>query len=198
MAGQDAEQDRNQFPALLGHSGTAGTAETVRAVFAPGGAQYTVRAVHLRIRNSKEWMAFHFWDDLADGGTAYLHVKTGTATSTHGNLIVETDNRINLGFYENPSLSSDGSSVTAYCMNRETDGTALTSIYHTAGVGTIGTKLECGVLGAAGKFSAAGGDITNGYWLLSPDESYILEIVNTSGTSVDICAKYQWHEHDAV
>ena len=30
MAKQYASQDQNQFPALLGHSGTAGTAETVR------------------------------------------------------------------------------------------------------------------------------------------------------------------------
>lgn len=32
MAKQQAIQDENQFPALLGHSGTAGTAETVRIV----------------------------------------------------------------------------------------------------------------------------------------------------------------------
>ncbi len=38
MAGQDAEQDRNDFPALLGHSGTAGTAETRRIVVTSTGA----------------------------------------------------------------------------------------------------------------------------------------------------------------
>lgn len=32
MASQWAVQDQNRFPALIGHSGTAGTAETVRVV----------------------------------------------------------------------------------------------------------------------------------------------------------------------
>lgn len=36
MAKQDAIQDKNQFPALLGHTGTAGTADTVR-ITATGG-----------------------------------------------------------------------------------------------------------------------------------------------------------------
>jgi len=38
MAGQDAKQDRNRFPALVAHTGTAGTAETVKVVADSAGA----------------------------------------------------------------------------------------------------------------------------------------------------------------
>jgi len=38
MANQDARQDRNQFPALTAHTGTAGTAEVVRVVATEAGA----------------------------------------------------------------------------------------------------------------------------------------------------------------
>jgi len=37
MANQNAIQDDNQFPALIGHSGTAGTAETRRIVVSSSG-----------------------------------------------------------------------------------------------------------------------------------------------------------------
>jgi len=40
MADQPARQDPNQFPALVGHTGTAGTAETVRGVFGADGGFY--------------------------------------------------------------------------------------------------------------------------------------------------------------
>ena len=38
VADQNARQDQNQFPALIAHSGTAGTAETVRVVATAAGA----------------------------------------------------------------------------------------------------------------------------------------------------------------
>lgn len=38
MANQDAIQDRNQFPALTAHTGTAGTADVVRVVATAAGA----------------------------------------------------------------------------------------------------------------------------------------------------------------
>jgi len=38
VADQNARQDQNQFPALIAHSGTAGTAETVRIVATTAGA----------------------------------------------------------------------------------------------------------------------------------------------------------------
>jgi len=217
VAGQDAKQDRNDFPAMTLHSGTAKTAEiikhtgqpsgaanvnitngTTNMYIWPSGAVTTAMAVHYRIRESKEFMAFYDWADIADGGTVNLHISTGTAKTAHGNLIVESDVRTKISLYENPSLSSNGTAVTAYCMNREIDGTAVTSVYHTAVVGTAGTKLECGMLGAAGKFSVAEGDITGAYWLMDAGESYILEMVNNSGTTSNMCVKYQWHEHPAA
>jgi len=217
MASQDAIQDRNRFPGLIAHSGTSGTAELRKVVATSGGAITAgitdgtndlyiwgsgaisvAKAVHWRVKESKEFMASYEWDDLANGGTAYFHIKTGSAKTAHGNIIVYSDNRSRINLYEDSSLSSDGTAVTAYCMNRETDGTPVTSIYHTASVGTIGTKLECGILGAAGKFSTAGGETTGAYWLLKPSEDYIVEIVNTSGTIIDVCVGYQWHEHTAA
>ena len=42
MATQDAAQDKNFFPALIAHTGTAGTAETVRLVADSAGALTTV------------------------------------------------------------------------------------------------------------------------------------------------------------
>ena len=44
MAKQDAIQDSNLYPALIGHSGTAGTADTIRLVANSAGALNIVGA----------------------------------------------------------------------------------------------------------------------------------------------------------
>lgn len=45
MANQNAKQDQNHFPALIAHTGTAGTAETVRIVADTSGAISTFGTV---------------------------------------------------------------------------------------------------------------------------------------------------------
>jgi hypothetical protein len=83
-------------------------------------------------------------------------------------------------------------------MNRETDATATTALFHTPTKTNDGTLLECGILGQAGHFSASGGDISGAYWKLKPNEQYLIIATNKSGGALDIVIKYGWHEHLAV
>lgn len=60
MANQNAKQDENQIFALIGHSGTAGTAETRRVVVSPEGEFLSGEATYQSIF------------DTANAGTTYI------------------------------------------------------------------------------------------------------------------------------
>lgn len=161
------------------------------------GAISTVNAVHWRIRESKEWFTNYRFDGVLDDASAYIQIATG-AKSSHGHIFACSDGKMYFELFENPTLHASGATVTSYCMNREVDATPITAFLSTPSVDTDGIRLENGILGSAGKFTAAGGDLTDGYWLLKPNEDYLIKATNKSGGAIDVCIKYQWHEHVAV
>lgn len=72
MANQDAIQDRNQFPGLIAHSGTADTAETRKVVSTDG---------NLHVKSFGALSAYEY-DNIAvaypDGTTETYTFKAGT------------------------------------------------------------------------------------------------------------------------
>jgi hypothetical protein len=100
MADQQAQQDRNQFPALIAHSGTAGTAETVRVVASSEGALRVVT-------NETEATGF-------EGGTVYIGTTAVelTFTGTTQAILITSDSGNTAPIYIGGSVvASDGSAA---------------------------------------------------------------------------------------
>jgi len=164
----------------------------------PSGGITSVRAIHWRIKESKEWLASHRFVAVADNAEAVLHIKVDATKATHGYISVEAAGKCYVDTYENPVTTDDGTALTEVNMNRQTATPTLvpsTSIFHTPTKTNDGTVMEYGMLGAAGKFTAAGGVETGGYRLLKPSEEYLVIVTNKSGAAVDIVIQYGWHEH---
>jgi len=157
-----------------------------------------VKAIHWRVKESKQWLASNLWSAVADGNSIYLHIKTDTAKAAHGNVVIESDGKLEVRLFENPTLSDDGVELEDLSLNRETISAAVTKVYKDPGVTSDGTELEVGILGTPGKFTAAGGDITGGYWLLKPNEDYLVKVTNIAGAAIDIVIQYGWHENVAA
>lgn len=162
------------------------------------GALTCVRAIHWRIKESKEFYVSHRFTSVADDGVAMIHIKVDSTKSAHGYISIESDGKCYVDLYENPTTSADGTAVTELCLNREIDATPSTSVFHTPTKSVNGTLLEYGILGTAGKFTLIGGDEMGGYWLLKPNEQYLILVTNKSGADSDIVISYSWHEHTAV
>jgi len=156
----------------------------------------SVQASHWRIKESKEWFVSHRFVDVVDDGEAVLHIKAASTKAPHGYISVHAGGKCYVDTYENPVTTDDGTALTGVNMNRQTIiGTPTASIFHTPTKTNDGTIMEYGLLGAAGKFTAAGGVETGGYWLLKPNEEYLVIVTNKSGAAVDIVIQYGWHEH---
>ncbi|MHA1210823.1 MAG: hypothetical protein ACTSSH_00030 [Candidatus Heimdallarchaeota archaeon] len=157
----------------------------------------SVRAVHYRIKESKEFYANYCWADIADTNSVYFLIKAGDKTP-HGNIGIMTSGKANLFLYETPTITGDGTAVTPYCLNRETDASPDATFFRDPTIGADGTELECALLGAAGKFSAVGGELSGAYWWFDHNKNYIVKVTNTSGGAIDIAIGYGFHEHLAV
>jgi len=189
---------------LVNTSGTATgdkvkiTDGTTDLIIWDDGSIVNIRDIHRRIINSKEFFVSQRFTTVADDGTAMFHIKVDSTKSAHGHISIEADGKCHVDFYENPTTSADGTALNELCMNRETDATPTVAVFHTPTKSVNGTLLEYGILGSAGKFTLAGGAQTQAYWLLKPNEQYLVLVTNKSGADVDIVIDYTWHEHTAV
>jgi len=91
MAFQAAIQDQNRFPALIGHSGTAGTAETVRIVATSAGGLKVDDVIANSFTPSP-------YDNISLSYTSSIltEVKFKLGTSTISTLILGYDGSSNL------------------------------------------------------------------------------------------------------
>jgi len=160
-------------------------------------ALVVARAVHHRIKESKEFYANYCWSAIADTNSVYFLIKAGDKTP-HGNIGIMTSGKANLFLYETPTITGDGTTVIPRCLNRETDASPDATFFRDPTIGADGTELECALLGAAGKFSAVGGETTGAYWWFDHNKNYTVKVTNTSGGVIDIAIGYDFHEHTAI
>lgn len=80
---QQALQDNNQVDALIAHSGTAGTAETVRVVVSPSGNFYTEAPVPTASNNGSVNLYYNTSSEL-------VRVNKYLGTTTYTKNIVPT------------------------------------------------------------------------------------------------------------
>ena len=80
---QNARQDQNKFPALIAHSGTAGTAETIRVVATNEGAVTVTDNEVAPTDTTKNNPSFALsYSTAKELGTAVMTIGTTTYTRT--------------------------------------------------------------------------------------------------------------------
>lgn len=169
---------------------------TTGAVEESARAPYTSRAVHYRIHNSNGWISSHMWIDVATTASVYLHIKTNNTINPHGNFTIESEAKVTIEFFENPTLTGDGTGLAENCLNRQDPATSTTKCFRDPTVSDDGTLLEINMLGSVGKFTDIGGTETDrGYWALKRNESYLVKVTNNHTEAKDIVISYIWHEH---
>ena len=155
------------------------------------------RAVHYRIEHSNGWISSHLFTSVASSASVYFHIKAGSTMNPHGNFTISTEAGVTVEFYENPTLTNDGTALAENCLNRQTPVTADTSCFYTPTVTDDGTQLEINLIGTSNTgVTDIGDSITDrGYWVLKKNESYLIKVTNTDQASKDIGIAYVWHEH---
>jgi len=155
------------------------------------------RAVHSRIEQSNGWISCYMWTAVDSDASEYFHIKTNGTKNPHGNFIVHTEAKVTVEFFENPTLTNDGTGIAENCLNRQTVVAPGTTCFRDPTVTNDGALLETGMVGTSGNVVDIGGTQTDrGYWLLKLNEDYLIKVTNNDAAAKDFLVCYVWHEHD--
>lgn len=153
------------------------------------------RAEHRRVAQSNLWISSYIKTALAAGSGFYIHLMVGADKNAHIDFVVQSEAKIAYYLYENPTVTGNGTALSEVCINRQTVVASTMNVLYNPTASADGTLLETGIIGTAGKFTAAGGHAAlGGYWLLKKSESYFVKVINNDAAAKDVAIQVIWHE----
>ena len=109
---------------------------------------------------------------------------------------VQTNDEINIKFYEGTVTTNDGTAITEQNRNRGSTETADTTMTHTPTVSNAGTLLaEMQVGGSQGKQDGTPGTISRPEIILDVSGTKYLLRITAAGNNTDVSTWLDWYEH---
>jgi len=147
------------------------------------GTLRTISSAHSKVHEGKVFYASHATADgsaLADNASLDILIKVPADITCHFVWGTWCEGLSQHYFYEAPTTTDDGNSLSVEDQNRVTDNTAATTVFESPTVTGVGTPLR-GVEGKWAGNSAGGGQPGSGN--VSASESNAREIILKSSTN---------------
>jgi hypothetical protein len=138
----------------------------------------SVEYEHHKIHEGDHYECSDYDSDVDITGPKYWHIKTPASGRTHLTFEVIAARNGLLEFFENPTITGDGTLLTCYNNDRNSSNTPNTLFYYDATASSDGTKLDTFVIGSDGSNPVGdrGGDNRrNNEWILKASESYLIK-----------------------
>jgi len=127
---------------------------------------------------------------FADGSTRYYAVKSASSEPTIVNFNMNVSGKVRVKFFEGSTVSG-GSELSEENLNRESNAGDASDVVVEAGVShdSVGDELLTG--GAGGGSSNPSqqtipATLVGNPWILATDTTYVYEVTNVSGASIDL------------
>lgn len=155
----------------------------------------TITVPHHMIHEGKNFIASHFFSNLADQAIALFRILVGANKELHATLSVSAQGMGKFRIAEGTTYSNNGTAVTIYDKNRTTANTSDALCYHTPTVDAAAPKIyDCFVPGGS-KQRAIGSVRTNGEeWILKKSTDYLFLFVNYGGANMDASMEIEFYE----
>ena len=128
---------------------------------------------------------------LGSGATQYMLFRTSSKTC-HIYGEVSSSDIGTFKFYESPTITADGNSITILNKNRNYDASAATAtIFSGPTVSDPGTLLDPFIISSTKK--AGGSERNENEWNLKPNTDYLF-VIYSGAASNNIIAKADWYE----
>lgn len=157
----------------------------------------TIGYEHHQVHEGDAFYAQHNASGVADGG--YVGVLFTTANTTswgHAIFGMNSSSKATFELYENPTVTSTGTTVTAYNRDRNDGSNAVVSVSHTPTVSNNGTLIRMRYIGTGGlaNLAGAGDDRGQSEFILEQNEQYYVKGVSEAASN-NICVYCTWYEH---
>lgn len=159
-------------------------------------ALITIEHNHYEVHKGLMFTAFESFSSVADEGTAEILIVCSANTQPHINFLIYADGKNELDLYEQPTVTENGTDVSAVNMNRTSNNINKTNIYHTPTITSDGNLL-LNLIGPGGSTSKTriGGELkTMTEFVLKEGYTYLLRITNKSGANADINFRTEFYE----
>ena len=133
---------------------------------------------------------------LTAGSTLYFHGLTdGTTAHFRSASIQATGAPISVTFYEDATVSANGTPVTPFNRNRNSANTPTMLTFSGPTVTDPGTLLESGLIPVAGGGKQSGiASLFGTEWVLASATSYLIGVTNNDTNTVTIGYNFLWYE----
>ncbi len=137
------------------------------------------------IEQGQVWQVSHTFAVIGIGADVFIHILTGAIDAGRFFLdfTAQTLFQGTLELFEDPTLSADGTELTAYNMRRDIVTPPHAKVFHTPTVSADGTLLDSKLVSEGGAFAGlpSGTYDPDREWILKPASSYLIKHNNTSG-----------------
>lgn len=159
-----------------------------------------ISADHMRVHLGHGFQVAGTVSNLASAGVAYFLVSPTATLHWRFYRIFADGAPVEIEFYENATVSANGSALPAYNRNRNSAITSATSIYSGPTVTGAGTKLFTSRVVGSGVGANATGEVEGieVEWILNPAYKYLLKITNNSGGNVNLVYQFFWYEDQSA
>lgn len=138
---------------------------------------------HKRIHEGNHYSVSYFFDGIADSGTTELLLKTTNCTLLpHLTGMVQSNLAGKIEFFENVTLTADGTALTALNNHRASTNTPSCTIYHTPTAATGGSILFRSALFGGGK-NEGGNSVREKEFILATNQKYLLRFTSWAASN---------------
>ncbi|KKK71598.1 hypothetical protein LCGC14_2912300 [marine sediment metagenome] len=150
---------------------------------------------HNRIHVGDMYSASHLFIDVASTADAEILVKVGSNKFLHFIFSVSAGAEAYVYFFENPTITDDGTTVNIYNMNRRSSNTSDITVYQNPTIGAVGTQLSTDLLPGAVKKMDVGGNIRQDTeWVLKENNNYLIRATNNGAGAESVAIQLEWYE----
>ena len=175
-------KDENDVPKLL-------EVDSISSV------QSVIEYEHHEVHEGNFYTVFDRDSSVDIASPKYWHIITpNTAKRCHIKIKVTADGKALVELFENPTTSDNGTALVAYNNDRNSSNTTTILFFKDPTVNPDGTRIDGGIIGAAGHFTRAGGNVRNpGEWILKQNEQYLVKVTTVSDAT-DVDVKIEFYE----
>jgi len=156
------------------------------------GAAVTITYPHEKGHDGLQFETCTINIDVADEASTNMLLNPGYEAHLVGS--VSSEGKAYVFLYEDPSTTG-GTTINVICTNRNNPKTTTSTIHFNPTISSVGTKLTCELLnGGEGPRSPGGSASRAVEWILDPDKTYLLQIVNKAGSAKDHGVNLIWYE----
>jgi len=150
---------------------------------------------HNRVHVGDMYSVCHLFTSVGAAASVDLLIRVGANKDLHFLFSVSAGAEAYVRFYEEPTITTNGTAITIFNMNRCSSNTSDATAYHTPTLGAVGNQICVDLIPGAIKNKDVGGTIRHDTeWILDENKDYVIRVTNNGQSAEPVAIQCEWYE----